>query len=407
VSALLVLLLLAPAVAALIVSVLPARAHDIGTVTAAAVALGWAVVAAGTDPVTAGELVADPLLAAAGAGLAVLVVAARSVTTIGIAAGLLALTILPGAAALDAARLPDRRYAAGVVVLGVLAATRLLVERVPRPAQVVVLAASLVIAAGLVGTDAPAAVALSAAGTLVAVGAAARWGPPGRLVLPAGLLALARVAPRRAPDPDVDLVLVVVAAGVAFGAVVLVLGRGRPLSHRLPLGGALAAVGLLALDVPELRAAGALLGAGAVLALAGRHPAALLALVPGAVAAVHAAGLATGPEQAAVGAAAIGALAAGACGHVGPARRADLGALTAVAAGFGLVPLWGWAGADTLAYEEAVAVAAAVAVPVGMVATLAAGTIVRRPRADPTDGSAPVVEAPAEAQPQEAGTQAP
>lgn len=407
VSAALVLLLLAPAAAALAVSVVPDRSRDITTATLVAVGLGWAVVAARTDPVTAGDLVADPLLAAAAAGLAALALAARSRTVTGCAAVLLALTAMPGAAALDPARLPDRRYAAGVVVVGVLAAARLLVERRPGPGPVLVVAASLVVAAGLVGDEAPAAVALAAAGTIAAVAAAAVWGPPGRLLLPAGLLAVARVAPRRAPDPDLDLVLVVVAAGVALGAVLLLRVATRPVAHRLPLGGALAAVGLLALDVPELRAAGALLGGGAVLALAGRHPVALVALLPGTVAAVHAAGAATGPEQAAVGAAALAALAAGACGRTGPASRADLGPLTAAAVTFGLVPLWGWAGADTRAHGDAVAVAVAVALPVGIAVAAATGTIVRRPRAEPTHGSAPLAEDLAEAQPQEAGAQAP
>ncbi|HEX4902419.1 MAG TPA: hypothetical protein VFV42_06390 [Acidimicrobiales bacterium] len=405
-SGLLVLLLVAPAAAALAVSIVPDRSRAIASATVGAVGLGWAVVAGSSEPVTAGDLVADPLLAAASAGLAALALSSRTATATGAAAALLALTAVPGAAALDPARLPDRRYAAGVVVLGVLAAARLLVERGPRPGQAVVLAASLLVAAGLVGEEAPAAVALAAAGTIVALAAAAVWGPPGRLLVPAGLLALARVVPRRAPDPDVDLVLLVVAAGVAAGAAALFLVRERPVAHRLPLGGALAAVGLLALDVPELRAAGALLGAGAVLALAGRHPLALLALVPGVVAAVQAAGVATAPEQAAVGAAAVAALAAGSCGRLGPARRDDVSALTAVAVGFGLIPLWGWAGADTRAYGDAVAVAVGVALPLAVLAA-GAGSIVRRPRADPTDGSTPVVEAPAEAQPQEAGAEAP
>lgn len=405
-SAALVLLLLAPATAALAVSIVPDRTRGITAATLSVVGLGWAVVAARTEAVTAGDLVADPLLAAAAAGLAALALAARSRTVPGAAAVLLVLTALPAAAALDPARLPDRRYAAGVVVVGLLAASRLLVERGSRAGQVAVVAASLVIAAGLVGDRAPAAVALAAAGTIAAV-AAALWGPPGRLLLPAGLLALARVAPRRAPDPDVDLVLVVVAAGVALGAVLLLRVAASPVAHRLPLGGVLAAVGLLALDVPELRAAGALLGGGAVLALAGRHPAALVALLPGAVAAVQAAGAATAPEQAAVGAAALAALAAGASGRTGPASRADLGPLTAVAVAFGLVPLWGWAGADTRAHGEAVAVAVAVALPVGIAVVSAAGTIVRRPRAESTHGSAPLAYALAEAQPQEAGPQAP
>ena len=69
-------------------------------------------------------------------------------------------------------------------------------------------------------------------------------------------------------------------------------------------------------------------------------------------------------------------------------------------------PLWGWAGADTHAYGDGVAVAVAVTLPLAVVVA-GAGSIVRRPRADPTDGSTRDVEAPAEAQPQEAGAEAP
>lgn len=411
-SVLLVALLLAPAVGALAVSVVPARARDLGTVVAATVALGWAVVAASDEPVTAGELVADPFLAAAAAGLALLVLASRTATGTGVAAGLLALTALPGAAALDPARLPDRRLAAGVVALGVLAAVRLLAERGTRSGQPVVLAAALVIASGLIGQDPGEAVALAAAGTLVAVVATAVWGSPGRFLVPAGLLALVRAAELRDPDPDLDLVLVAVAAVMLAGAGVLVLVRDRPVAHRLPLAGAVAAAGLLALDVPDLRGAGALLGAGAVLAVAGRHPAALVALTPGAVAAVESAGLATEPEHALVGAAVLAALVAGASGRLdlrpGPDGAAAPGPLTAAAVGFALVPLWGWSGADTAPYGQGVAVAVAVALPALILSGAAAGTIVRRPRAEPTHGSAPLAEVLAEARPQEeAGHRAP
>jgi hypothetical protein len=240
------------------------------------------------------------------------------------------------------------------------------------------------------------------------------WGGPGRFLLPAGLLVLARNAPRRAAPDDLDVALLVVAGLVLLGAAVLALVRARPVVERLPLAGVIAAAGLLALDVPELRSAGALLGAGAVLALVGEHPAALLALVPGTAAAVHVAGLATQPEHAAVGAAVLAVLAAGTAGRLqDPAARPWPG-LVALAAAFSFVPLWGWSGADTADHQVAVAVVLATTV-LGVAASQlldpatgwsdhlarATGRLKRRPGAAPSHASPPDLESLAEAAHQE------
>jgi len=406
VSALVLALVLGPSLATIAVAVVPDRARAIGTATALAAGLGWAVVAAADEPVEVAELVADPVLAAGAVGLCALVLAARSATTTGVAASLLVLTLVPGAAALDPARVPDRRLAAGVALAALLAAVRLLVERGPRLGQVVVLIAGAVLAAGLVGEAPGERLALTVAGTLVAVVAAATWGPPGRLLVPVGLLAVARAGGARAPDPDLDVALLVVAALLAVGAGGLLLARARPAVDRLPLGAALAAAGLLALDVGELRGAGALLGAGAVLALAGGHPVALVALLPGLAAAVHDAGLATEPEHAALALAAAAALAAGVLGRPADGRPAT--PLVVPALAFAALPAWGWAGATTGPYGETVAVAAAVALPVVVAAVLlqaaggtaglasATGRIVDRSRADLSHGHTPHVEPSAE-----------
>ncbi|HAS10078.1 MAG TPA: hypothetical protein DCS55_06105, partial [Acidimicrobiaceae bacterium] len=98
---------------------------------AAGVAVGWTVLAAQDAPVVWGDLVTDPLLAAAAAGTALLVVATRAHSATAAGAALLVLTVLPAAAALDPVRLPDRRLAAGVVLVAVLAAVRLWTERAP------------------------------------------------------------------------------------------------------------------------------------------------------------------------------------------------------------------------------------------------------------------------------------
>lgn len=424
-SALVVALLVAPALAAAAAALLPHRAKAIGVTAAAAVGAGWVAVALTGDVVEAGDLVVDPLLAAAGVGLAVLVVAGRTATLAGTAAPLLAMTVLLATAALDEPRLPDRRFGAGIVIAAVLAAVQLLARRGrsggPLAGPLVLVVAGVLLGAGLSGDDPGEALALAAAGTVGAAVATLRWGGPGRLVLVAGLVAVARVGAVRPPDGDTDVALLAVAALVAAGAAALLVLRSRPIAERLPVAAALAAVGLLASDVAELRSAGALLAGGAVLALAARHPAGLLALAPGLAAAVHVAGLATEPEHAAIGAAGLAALAFGATGPVRIPRlpSADA-ALTTAAVAFAVLPSWGWSGAETGAYLTAVAVAAAVAAPVLLLGALATagvlpagpgaitGTLVRRPRADHSHGSALIVDPAAEATLQEeAGIRAP
>jgi hypothetical protein len=412
VTALLLVLLAAPVVGAALAFVVPHRAAQDCQVIAAAVAVGWAVLAAQDEAARWGDLVTDPLLAAAAAGTAVLVAATRPHTATAAGAALLTLTVLPAAAALDPVRLPDRRLAAGVVLLAILAAVRLWSQRAPRLGQVLALLAGVVIAAGLVGDDPAEALALSVTGITVAVVAAAVWGAPGRLLLPAGLLAVSRAAPVREAVDGTDWALVVVAALVGVAAVVLHAARARPVTERLPLAAAVVGAALVAIDVAELRSAGALLGAGAVLGLAGRHPAALLALVPGATMAVDALGLADQPEHAAVGVAVAAVLAAGAAGTIAPAGRSDIGLLTAVAVVFAVVPAWGWAGADLDGYRTSLLVAAAVALPILVLGGLPApglprrgGTIVARPTPGLSHGTARLEPVP-EAQ-EQAGAQAP
>lgn len=403
-TGLLLVLLAAPVVGAAAAFVLPQRAARDCRLVAVAVAVGWAVLAAQDEAVRWGELVTDPLLAAAAAGTAVLVAATLPHTAVAAGAALLALTVLPAAAALDPARLPDRRLAAGVVLVAVLAAVRLWSERAPRLGQALAVLAGVVVATGLVGDDPSEALALAVAGTTVAIVAAAVWGAPGRLLLPAGLLAVARAAPLREVVEGTDWALVVVAALVAVSAGVLRAARARPVTERLPLAAVAVAAALLAVDVAELRSAGALLAAGAVLALAGRHPVALLALVPGAVAAVDGLGLADQGEHAAIGLAVVAVVAAGTTGRLGPVGTpAPLGPLAALAVAFAVVPAWGWAGADLEAYRTSVLVSAAAALPVLVLAGSPApalprrgGTIGDRPTPGPSHGTArlePVPEA--------------
>lgn len=414
-TGLLVVLLVAPIVGAAAAFVLPDLGVRICTATAGLVALGWAVLAAQDDPTAWGDVVADPLLAAAAAATALLVAGTRPHTALSSGAALVALTVLPAAAALDPDRLPDRRLALGVVVVALLAAVRLWSERAPRLGQVLAVLAGVVVATGLVGEDPREAVALAVSGTTVAVVAAAVWGAPGRLLLPAGLLAVSRAASARDAADGTDWTLLVVAALVVVAAVVLRAVRARPVTERLPLAGVVVGAALLAVDVVELQQAGALLGAGAVLALAGRHPVALLALVPGTTAAIEAAGYAEAPEHAAVGVAVLAVLVAASTGTLGPGGdRARPGPLAAVAVAFAVVPLWGWAGVDLDGYRTALAVTAAVALPVLLLGQRAwrerspLGSIIgRRPHAGSTHGTARLPEPVPEAGQGQAGASAP
>jgi len=206
----------------------------------------------------------------------------------------------------------------------------------------------------------------------------------------------------------------VVAALVVVAAVVLRAVRSRPLTERLPLAATVVAAALLAGDVAELRSAGAVLGAGAVLALAGRHPLALLALLPGTVAAIDVIGLGDQPAHAAVGAAIVVVVAVASTGTVtpvgGPARP---GPVTSVALAFAVLPAWGWAGVDLDGYRTGLAVAVAVALPVLVLGTPAwrerrapGGTIGGRPTPGFSHGTTRHPEPVPEAQGQ-AGAQAP
>jgi hypothetical protein len=415
VTALLILLLVAPVVGAAVAFVVPDLAVRSCWLVAAAVGVGWAVLAAQDDPATWGELVTDPRIAAAAAGTALLSVATRPHTATAAAAALLILTVLPAAAALDPTRLPDRRLAAGVVLVALLAAVRLWSERAPRLGQALAVLAGVVVATGLIGDQAGEAVALAVSGTTLAVIAAAVWGAPGRLLLPAGLLAASRAAPLREASDGTDWSLFVVAALVGLAAVVLHAVRAGPVTERLPLAGVVVAAALLGGDVAELRSAGALLGAGAVLALAGRHPAALLALLPGATAAIQSFGLADRAEHAAVGAAVLAVVASATTGPVAPPHHGQrLGTLAAVAVAFATVPLWGWAGVDLDGHRTGLAVAAAVALPVLVLGVPAwreqlprGGTIMRRPSSGTTHGTARHPEPLPEAGQGQAGAPAP
>lgn len=404
VSALLGLVLAMPLAGAVAAVLWRSRGRLVARAVGAVAAAGWVVLVAATSGpapqvVELGRLTVDPLAAAAVVGLAVLVATAPPATPSGTSAALTSIAVLAAAATAGAPPLPDRPLAAGLVALAGLAAVRFRAERVPLRGSLVALAGAALTAGGLLADDAEVA-AVTVLGGATVVALAVTWSAlPGRLLLPAVLLAVGRVTEAAATGGVADLDRVAL-AGVSVGVVGAVglavgRGRGRVVAHRLALGGLLAALVLRAVDVAELRRAAVLAGAGALLALAARHPVGLVAVLPGLAAAVDAAGLLTGPEQVAAGAAALLVLAAGAVGSRRGARATGDGAATgrpgwavAPAVVFGLVPSWGWADVGIDRYVEAVVAVAAAGVPVLVLAMIPSARRARRragvPTAEPT-----------------------
>lgn len=368
VTTLFALVLGVPLVSALVVVAARERARLVASATGVGVAAGWSLLVAatsGTDPtvVEIGRLHVEPVLAAAAAGLALLVAVAPGRTVLATSASLTALTVFAAAGAVTRTALPDRPLAAGVVVLVVLVVVRTRVERPPRLTALVLAAGGSVAALGLALDDAELATVLVMAGAGTVVVAAAWSRASAALLLPVVLLAAHRAtsAPREASD-GLDPVLITAVVAAVVGASVLIVLRRRPVTNRLPVAAALGALVLLTADLEPLRHTGLLLAAAAVLAAVGRHPVALLAGLPALVAGAEAAGIGTEPEHAVIGAAVVLVLAAGAVEvtSTGPAARAwRWAALPGLA--FGLVPSWGWSGVGELPeYTETLAVAVAV-----------------------------------------------
>lgn len=144
---------------------------------------------------------------------------------------------------------------------------------------------------------------------------------------------------------------------------------------------------LLAQDAADLRAAGLLMAGGAVVATASLHPLGLVALVPGAAAAVEALGAADHPVHAVAGVSVLVVVTASTVGTSNLQSRNIAAGDRSIAASRGLaidpllhwpvvfavvfavVPVWGWSGADVgMGYNPAVAAAVATAGAVGTLA---------------------------------------
>ena len=340
-------------------------------------AAGWIVIAAADRPPTIGRIVVGPVVAAAVAGAALLATARPPASGLGRSGAACAITVLAVAASTGDGDIPDRPLAVGLVVLALLAVVRSRAAGQAVPATLVASLPGAVLGGALLLSDPRPSAVVAVLAAAVAVGAMAVTGEAGAL-LPAAVLAVARVAgPAHGPGSRSDGVIwaAVAAAVVVTVAIVgleVVLRRARQRGEGA-LGPAVdlpacavvvAALVLVAQDLGAVRSAGLLLAAGGVLALASRHPAGLLAAVPGLASAMAAAPSGTDPAHAAAGAAA--ALVVLVALLVPPLPRAAPTAWLAPAVAFAAFPLWGWSGATPDAYAETVAVAAAV---VAVVAT--------------------------------------
>jgi hypothetical protein len=364
-ATLLAVVLALPVLGAIAVIVLGARGREIGQLAAAVGAFAWAVLAAAGEPPQLGRIAPGPLVAAALAGLALLVAVRLPGSTFGASAALAGVTVLAVAASTGDG-LPDRPLAVGLAILVLLAVGQLRLDAAPPVALIAVAAGGVLVGAGLL-VDEPgtgAVVVLVGAGAVLF--AAMRWRSAAILLVPAVTLAAARSAAGAhagsTSGPGVAGLagaLVALAVAVALGGTVAFAARrrstGAAVGAPVPLAVVVAGIALVAQDVPGLVSAGLLLVAGGVLAVAAAHPVGLVAAVPGLAVALEAAGAATEPVHALAGSAAVAVVAAAGARtprQVRPVHATPDEWPLALAVVFAVVPLWGWSGADAAVLGE-------------------------------------------------------
>ena len=372
-----------PLLAAIAAVILPRRPWVVPIATGLAAA-GWVVVAAAERPPTVGRIVAGPVVAAAVAGAALLATARPPASVLGRSGAACAITVLAVAASTGDGDVPDRPLAVGLVVLALLTAVCVRAAGEGVPATLVASLPGAAVGGALLLSDPGRSALVAVLAAVGAVAATAVTGHAGAL-LPAVVLAVARVtgAAHGPSGRSEGVVWAAVAAAVAVAASIVarevVRRRGRhrgarPVERSVDLPACavvVAALVLVAQDVGAVRSAGLLLAAGGALAVASRHPAGLLAAVPGLAAAMAAAPAGTEPVHAAASGAAV--LVVLAALLVPPPPRAAPTAWLAPAVAFGVLPLWGWSGATPDAHADTVAVAiAVVAVVAGAVLVVAA-----------------------------------
>lgn len=408
-NAVLVVALAVPLIGAIATVVAGARAPWLPTVAALTSAAGWIAVASAGVPPELGRITVDPALAASLACLGVLVAIRRDAPTLSLCAGLSGITLFAATAGSGGEGLPDRPAAAGLLAVALLTVLRLRVEGHRRPLPVIALAVgAALVAVGASGSDPASAGLAVVAGAGVVLVATVANPVSGALVVPALLLVVARIVPAAiAADPAVaDGLTIAAAAATAVGAALIGwrLRHGTTLYGPAGVAAALASVVLFAVDLPGSRAAGLLLGVGAVAGFVVAHPVGLVALVPGTLAAIETLGAGTEPRHALAGAVLVAAVVAGGI-HVPTTELVDPGPVdpgpadpvsslrwwsvhwpTAAATAFGILPLWGWAGASLDDHVRAVSTAAAFGLPFAVAASALA---LHRGRSEPTTTETP------------------
>jgi len=326
------------------------------------------------------------------AGVALVVAASSPTGVVARSTALTALTVVAVGATSGGIEFPDRTLAAGVVggALLLAVAARSDGEAWTTPVTTVVAGVLGAVAVVVDQPDVGAMVSLAGVAilTLGALRPAAGLFPVTLAFVPVASLVVVLVASEISPAGDAERVAAVGAVLGALATVALAAARHRPSPAHLPIAVVVAGVVVAVQDLPDARGAGLLLTAGGVLALAARHPIGLVAAIPGSTASFAAFGAATHPVHAAAGATVVALLVLGVATAPHPAapphdavRRAVL--LAAVA--FAVLPAWGWSGVALDDHAEAIATAAAFALPVAVGLQLlpggsagAAGRLARR-----------------------------
>ena len=343
------------------------------------VAAWWAVLATPTDPPTWGALDVSPVVAVTLAGVALLVAASAPTGVVARSTSLTALTVVAVGTTAGGVEFPDRSLAAVLVGCALLhdAGARGAAGDRPLPFTTVAAGALGAVAVLVDQPDVGAMLALAgfavlALSTLRPARRPGRVGPPvSTAFLPVAALVVALVTDETLPAADAERVAVVGAVVGALAAVAVAVAAARRSASppHLPIAVLVAGIVVLVQDLPDARGAGLLLVAGGVLALAARHPIGLVAAVPGLTASFAAFGAATDPVHGAAGAAAVALLVVGVAAAPAPGplpRDAERRALLAAAAGFAVLPAWGWSGLVLDDHAVAVATAAAFALPVAV-----------------------------------------
>lgn len=380
-TALLAAAVVAPAVAALVLAFAGRRGteHRAAALDAAVPVVGvvvaawWAVLATPTDVPTWGGLEASPMLAVALAGIALVVASSAPEGIVARSTALTALTVVAVGATSGGVDFPDRTLAAGVVGCAVLLAVAARSDGEQWTAPVTTVVAGVLGAIAVVVDQADVGVMVALAGLTVLVLGVLRPTagslPVTLALLPALSLVVVLVVREISPPGDAERMAAVGAVLGALATVALAIARHRPSPAHLPIATVVAGVVVTVQDLPDTRGAGLLLTAGGVLALGARHPIGLVAAVPGLTASFAAFGAATHPAHAAAGGTAVTLLIlALAIAPRPPALPddAERRALLLAAIAFAVLPAWGWSGVGLEDHAEAVATAAAFALPVAV-----------------------------------------